>query len=123
MSDEQATSAADELGEIQQIPASVIRVTQPATVTDARDQLLAAIGSEAQHLVDTQAGQAAAALESLARAYALIATSTTTTAADAATAQAMPAARSSNDYWKIEVWDHDHIGNDQLTGAPIVDIR
>ncbi|MEU7458254.1 hypothetical protein [Streptosporangium roseum] len=64
---------------VQQIPA-VIRVTQPPAVTDARDKLLAAVGAEAERLAETAPGQAAPALEALARAYAIVTTSTTTTA-------------------------------------------
>lgn len=74
-SEEEITKVTADEG-IQQIPASVIRVTQPPAVADARDQLLRAIGQEAQHVADTNPGQASTALEALARAYALITTST-----------------------------------------------
>ncbi|MFI7235663.1 hypothetical protein [Streptomyces cyaneofuscatus] len=65
------TAATTEEG-IQQIPTTSVRVTQPAAVTDARDQLLRAIGQEAQHVADSNPGQAPTALEALARAYALL---------------------------------------------------
>ncbi|MEV4251304.1 hypothetical protein AB0J63_48955 [Streptosporangium canum] len=75
---------------VQQIPA-VIRVTQPPAVTDARDKLLAAVGAEAERLAETALGQAATALEALARAYAIGATSTATALGDAARGAALTA--------------------------------
>ncbi|MGW8782588.1 hypothetical protein ACWGNM_31620 [Streptomyces sp. NPDC055796] len=54
---------------VQQIP-----VAEALAVTEARDVLLAAIGQEAQLVVEKSAGQASAALLELARAYALVAT-------------------------------------------------
>jgi hypothetical protein len=62
------TSTAEEL---QQIPV-MITVTEAPVATDARDKLLVAIGQEAQYLADKYAGQASPALETLARAYALV---------------------------------------------------
>ncbi|MGW1412282.1 RHS repeat-associated core domain-containing protein [Streptomyces sp. NPDC002403] len=44
-----------------------------ANVTDARDKLLAAIGTEAQRVADMSAGQASAALAELTRAYSTVA--------------------------------------------------
>jgi hypothetical protein len=57
---------------IQQVPL-VVQVREAAGVSKARDQLLQAIAREAQQVTDTQAGQASAALEQLARAFALVA--------------------------------------------------
>lgn len=48
-------------------------VTEQPAVADSRDILVQAIGAEAQHVADTFPGQVAAALEQLARAYALVA--------------------------------------------------
>jgi hypothetical protein len=53
------------------LPATV-RVIEVPAVSEARDALLQAIGREAEHVADKSAGQAAAALEQLARAYALV---------------------------------------------------
>ncbi|MGW6691719.1 hypothetical protein [Streptomyces sp. NPDC054961] len=90
MADEQETIEATDLGAIasgesqsggiQQIPAQIILSEVPAS-SDTRDILLKAIGAEAQYIADKFPGQAAAALEQLAHAYALV----TTTAAVAAT--------------------------------------
>ncbi|MFI6984153.1 hypothetical protein ACIBSV_36900 [Embleya sp. NPDC050154] len=44
----------------------------PTAATEARDQLLRAIGREAEHLAATQPGQASAPLAELARAYAQV---------------------------------------------------
>jgi hypothetical protein len=63
----------DQTGEIRQVPL-VVQVQEGAGVSDARRQLLQAISREAQQVTDTQAGQASAALEQLARAFALVAT-------------------------------------------------
>ncbi|MEV8349080.1 hypothetical protein ACFVTT_15510 [Streptomyces niveus] len=60
---------------LQQIPAT-ISVTEVPAAADARNKLLAAIGAEAQHVADKSAGQAATALEALARAYALVTSGT-----------------------------------------------
>ncbi|KAB2587743.1 MULTISPECIES: hypothetical protein [Streptomyces] len=68
MSDEQSGIQVTESVEI---PAQVTVTEVPAAV-DARDALLRAIGQEAQHVADKSAGQASAALEALARAYALV---------------------------------------------------
>jgi hypothetical protein len=57
---------------IQQVPL-VIQVREATGVPEAREQLLQAIAREAQQVTDNQAGQASAALEQLARAFALVA--------------------------------------------------
>ncbi|MFF1916268.1 RHS repeat-associated core domain-containing protein [Streptomyces sp. NPDC058239] len=57
---------------VQQIPVQIM-VSEVPAATDARDKLLAAIGTEAQHVVDTSAGQASAALAELTRAYSTVA--------------------------------------------------
>ncbi|MFD6158383.1 hypothetical protein ACFWF7_33225 [Nocardia sp. NPDC060256] len=67
MSDEQATPEVTDLGEI---PAATVIETPAAT--DTRDKLLQAIGQEAQRVAENSAGQAATALETLARAYTLV---------------------------------------------------
>ncbi|MFD5142667.1 hypothetical protein [Streptomyces sp. NPDC058401] len=72
-SEDQSHAAAEE--GVQQIPAQIqvqVQVVQPPAATEARDALLAAIGAEAQHVVEKSAGQASAALAELARAYAVI---------------------------------------------------
>ncbi|MFE7403568.1 hypothetical protein [Streptomyces sp. NPDC057557] len=56
---------------VQEIPATVRVVEEPAAA-DARAQLLAAIGAEAQLVAEKSAGQASAALVELAHAYALV---------------------------------------------------
>ncbi|MGE6864256.1 hypothetical protein ACQKGQ_28665 [Bacillus cereus] len=70
MSETEPTATPAEEG-IRQTPVR-IRVAEPATVTHARDALLAAIGTEAQAVAEKSAGQASAALVELARAYALV---------------------------------------------------
>ncbi|WP_327251467.1 hypothetical protein [Streptomyces sp. NBC_01244] len=58
---------------VQQIPAQIqVQVVQPPAETEARDALLRAISQEAQYVAEKSAGQAAAALVELARAYALV---------------------------------------------------
>ncbi|MEU9375999.1 hypothetical protein AB0D94_19775 [Streptomyces sp. NPDC048255] len=58
----------------------MIQVQQPPAVADARDRLLEAIDQEAQRVVETQPGQASAALGDLARAFALVTAGTAGTA-------------------------------------------
>lgn len=58
---------------IQQIPTSLVRISPSAAAVDARDQLLRAIGKEAEYVADKFAGQASTPLEELARAFALVA--------------------------------------------------
>ncbi|MFD9357901.1 hypothetical protein [Streptomyces sp. NPDC060031] len=58
---------------VQQIPA-VIQVAPVPAAAEARDELLAAIGAEAKHLMEKSDGHAATALAELARAYALVTT-------------------------------------------------
>ncbi|MFB7124551.1 hypothetical protein [Kitasatospora sp. NPDC056273] len=70
-----ATETADN-GGIEQIPATVVQVTQPAAVVDARDALLRAIGREAEHVAANNPGHASPALEALARAYTLVTSGT-----------------------------------------------
>lgn len=65
------TEIAQDIG-IQQIPA-VVPVTELPAAAAARDQLLQAIAREAQQVTDKRPGEASAALEQLARAYALVA--------------------------------------------------
>ncbi|MFQ6332038.1 hypothetical protein ACLMAL_38810 [Nocardia sp. CWNU-33] len=67
-------------------------------------------------------GQAATALGALARAYAIVTTSNTTAAASAATEAITPTSRSANQYWKVEVWDHDHIGRDDYVDETIASV-
>lgn len=55
-----------------QIPVHIM-VSEVPTAADARDKLLAAIGTEAQHVAATSAGQASAALAELTRAYSTVA--------------------------------------------------
>ncbi|MYS80771.1 hypothetical protein [Embleya scabrispora] len=62
---------------VRQIPATVVRVEQPASVTDARDRLLAAIGRAAERAGDADPGGAPEALEKLARAFVLVSTGST----------------------------------------------
>ncbi|MGH3669040.1 MAG: hypothetical protein ACRDSH_00145, partial [Pseudonocardiaceae bacterium] len=72
MTAEEMTSA--EIGTetgIQQIPA-VIKVREVPTAAEAREKLLQAIAAEAQAITDNASQGSAAALESLARAYALV---------------------------------------------------
>ncbi|MFD8025804.1 hypothetical protein ACFV6G_35995 [Streptomyces lavendulae] len=57
----------------QQIPAQTTTAESPAA-TEARDQLVAAIGTTAQNLAEQSPCQAAAALVELARAYTLVTT-------------------------------------------------
>ncbi|MGW6691734.1 hypothetical protein [Streptomyces sp. NPDC054961] len=92
MADEQVITEATGLGAIpsgesqsagiQQIPAQINLREAPAAA-DTRNILLKAIGSEAQYVADKFPGQAAAALEQLAHAYALVAGSATVMAAPA----------------------------------------
>ncbi|MGH3814014.1 MAG: hypothetical protein ACRDUV_16435 [Pseudonocardiaceae bacterium] len=56
---------------IQQIPAT-IRVREIPAAVEAREKLLQAIAAEAQVITDKFTGQSSVALESLARAYALV---------------------------------------------------
>ncbi|MFJ7063153.1 hypothetical protein ACIQVA_36765 [Streptomyces microflavus] len=83
MADEQAAPEAVDLGEIQgsedsttdgiqQVPAQ-IQARESPTVAVARERLVEAIGREAVFLADQRAGQAAEGLETLARAFALVA--------------------------------------------------
>ncbi|WP_328310263.1 hypothetical protein OG432_11035 [Streptomyces sp. NBC_00442] len=65
------------------IPAQVT-VTESPTVAVARERLVEAIGREAAFLADQRAGQASAGLESLARAFALVASPATALAASPA---------------------------------------
>ncbi|MER0484600.1 hypothetical protein ABR737_40815 [Streptomyces sp. Edi2] len=58
----------------------VITVREVPAAADAREALLKAIAAEAQAVTDQQAGQAAPALETLARAYALLTASATAAA-------------------------------------------
>ncbi|MDA5284318.1 hypothetical protein [Streptomyces sp. Isolate_45] len=115
----EATIPAVEETAVHQIPA-VIRVAQPPAAADSRDRLLVAIGAQADRLAGGAGGQEATGLEALARAYAIVTSSTASAATAAATQEIAPTGRSSaNQYWKVEVWDHDHIGKDQLeTGGP-----
>ncbi|MFF5488726.1 hypothetical protein [Streptomyces virginiae] len=78
---------------VQPIPA-VIRVSQSPAAADARDRLLAAIGAEAQTLAEKSPGHASTALEALARAYAIVTTSTA--AATAASGVVTPTGRSAD---------------------------
>ncbi|MFF4331130.1 hypothetical protein ACFYZT_32075 [Streptomyces sp. NPDC001591] len=55
--------------------------TTPVANDDAHDKLLAAIGTEAQTVAETSAGQASTALVELSRAYALVTSATTFPAA------------------------------------------
>ncbi|MGW6691718.1 hypothetical protein [Streptomyces sp. NPDC054961] len=72
MSNSEAENANISAGEgIQQIPAR-ISVSEVPAVSDARDKLLAAIGTEAQTVAEKSTGQASTALAELARAYALV---------------------------------------------------
>ncbi|MCZ0999690.1 flagellin [Streptomyces mirabilis] len=57
---------------VQQIPVQIM-VSEVPAAADARDKLLAAIGTEAQHVADTSAGQASTALAELTRAYSTVA--------------------------------------------------
>ncbi|MFI7004443.1 hypothetical protein [Nocardia sp. NPDC050175] len=64
---------------IQQIPATVPQAPPaplPPAAAEARDQLLRAIGREAEQVVTTNPGHASAALVELASAYALVANGT-----------------------------------------------
>ena len=56
---------------IQQVP-TVIKVREVPAAAEAREKLLQAIAAEAQAITDNSSGQSAAALESLAHAYALV---------------------------------------------------
>ncbi|MFD9593717.1 hypothetical protein ACFWA9_13305 [Kitasatospora sp. NPDC059973] len=80
---------------VQQIPA-VIQVQASPAATEARDALLAAIGAEAQLVVEKSAGQASAALVELARAYALVATDSAAALAPAFHARAGAASHGIN---------------------------
>ncbi|MFD7597231.1 hypothetical protein ACFV6D_29890 [Kitasatospora sp. NPDC059812] len=62
-------------GEAWQIPNS-IQATPMAGPVSARDRLLETIVREAQQVADKHAGEAATALEALARAFALVASPT-----------------------------------------------
>ncbi|MFF1904825.1 hypothetical protein [Kitasatospora sp. NPDC058218] len=106
---------------VQQVPA-VIRVAQTPAAADTRDKLLAAIGAEAQFLAEKSPGQAATRLEALARAYAIVTASTAAAAASAAADAITPTARSTNQFWKVELWDHDQVGQDDFTGETIVNV-
>ncbi|MFG2488017.1 hypothetical protein ACGFSI_35400 [Streptomyces virginiae] len=96
MADEQVTTEATDLGAIpsgesqsegiQQIPAQIIPSEVPAAA-GTRDILLKAIGTEAQYVADKFPGQAAAALEQLAHAYALVAGPATVVTTPAAITQ------------------------------------
>ncbi|MCX5097788.1 flagellin [Streptomyces sp. NBC_00365] len=57
---------------VQQIPVQIM-VSEVPAAADARDKLLAAIGTEAQYIADTSAGQASTALAELTRAYSTVA--------------------------------------------------
>ncbi|MCM6776733.1 hypothetical protein NDR87_22375 [Nocardia sp. CDC159] len=94
MTDEHPGSAHESpYEEIQQVPLVLLR-DEPAAAA-ARERLLQAIGREADAVADLQPGNAAGALAELARAYALItSTETTTTAALSAPA---PAGRTAPD--------------------------
>ncbi|WP_328310261.1 hypothetical protein [Streptomyces sp. NBC_00442] len=69
MSENEATPEADGLGAI---PAQTTATESP-TVAVARERLVEAIGREAVFLADQRAGQASEGLETLARAFALVA--------------------------------------------------
>ncbi|MFF4104365.1 hypothetical protein [Streptomyces sp. NPDC001903] len=60
---------------VQEIPPQ-ITVTEVPAATEARDRLLAAIGAEAQLVVEKSTGQASATLVELGRAYAVTTSST-----------------------------------------------
>ncbi|MFC9627560.1 RHS repeat-associated core domain-containing protein [Streptomyces sp. NPDC056930] len=57
---------------VQQIPVQ-ITVSEVPAAADAREKLLAAIGTEAQHVADRAEGRASAALTELTRAYSTVA--------------------------------------------------
>ncbi|MEZ7129053.1 hypothetical protein ACBR40_27295 [Nonomuraea sp. AD125B] len=63
----------------QQIPA-VIKVREVPAAAEAREKLLQAIAAEAQAVTAKSPGQASAALEELARAYALVTSGATAVA-------------------------------------------
>lgn len=65
--------------DVPQIP-NVISVREVPAAADAREALLKAIATEAQALTAQHTGQAAPALETLARAYAAVTGSTTVVA-------------------------------------------
>ncbi|MGY5309587.1 hypothetical protein [Nocardia gipuzkoensis] len=78
MSEEAVQSAEHtETNGIQQIPITIPAPELPVPAVDARDALLAAIAAEAQAITAKQSGKGAEALEVLARAYTLVATSGT----------------------------------------------
>ncbi|MEV0990823.1 hypothetical protein [Streptomyces sp. NPDC049949] len=73
---EEGSAGAGEAADgIQRIPAR-IQAQESPTVAVARERLVEAIGREAAFLADQRAGQASEALESLARAFALVTTGT-----------------------------------------------
>ncbi|MCM2425091.1 hypothetical protein [Streptomyces sp. RKAG337] len=69
MPENEATPEVSDLGAI---PAQ-LAVTESPTVAVARERLVEAIGREAVFLADQRAGQASEGLETLARAFALVA--------------------------------------------------
>ncbi|MFJ7063745.1 hypothetical protein ACIQVA_39960 [Streptomyces microflavus] len=68
MSENEVTPEATDVGEIP----SQSTETESPTAAVARERLVEAIGREAVFLADQRAGQAAAGLETLARAFALV---------------------------------------------------
>ncbi|MGW9205658.1 hypothetical protein ACWGR4_01540 [Embleya sp. NPDC055664] len=70
-SDETESTVITAAGGAQQIPAT-LAVEGVSAVTEARDKLLQAIGTEAQVVAEKSPGQASTALEGLARAFALV---------------------------------------------------
>lgn len=93
---------------IRQIP-TVIRVTEPPASRDARDALLQAIATTAEHVGAENAGQAAGALLELARAYAIVTATAKDSITAAAASHATTAATTAREsqYWKIEIWEKD----------------
>jgi len=75
---------------VQQIPTTIKLREVPAAV-EAREKLLQAIAAEAQKITDKPTEQASHALETLARAYALV-TSGSTAAAPASEVVSIPLA-------------------------------
>ncbi|MEU9594210.1 hypothetical protein AB0D84_31450 [Streptomyces sp. NPDC048193] len=72
-------AAADSADEgLQRVPVA-LKVREVPAATEARDSLLSAIAAEAKEVSDRHKGQSSVALESLARAYALVTSGTMVT--------------------------------------------
>ncbi|CAM4316791.1 hypothetical protein NONI108955_20515 [Nocardia ninae] len=87
---------------VQQIPATTIEAEHDPSAAVTREKLLVAIGREADYLAENRAGKASEALEELARAFAIVASSPTTIPIPSAGGTApVPPITSRGDTWGL----------------------